>query len=184
MSTIHPEVFLMAGYAVLLLAAALVLDLLARHSQNRSEQYRTAGFDYNEQLDAWECPEGEYLWRSVTDHEQRFVRYRGKVHVCNSCPSKKDCTDSNEGREITRAMDPWPHSEAGRFHRGISLSLTALAGFITIVEMVRHHELYELMFLGALLFATILMGRHLLAALRASPANFPSPDAKPPKPRP
>ena len=30
------------------------------------------------------------------------------------CPRKEACTDSVEGREVMRALDPWPHSEAGR----------------------------------------------------------------------
>ena len=44
---IHPEVLLMAGYAVFLLAVSFGLDLLARHSHARSERYRTAGFTYH-----------------------------------------------------------------------------------------------------------------------------------------
>ena len=54
------------------------------------------------------------------------MRYRAKAHVCNACPRKDACTDSDHGREIVRPLDPWPHSEAGRFHRGISLLLVVL----------------------------------------------------------
>jgi hypothetical protein len=117
---IHLEVFLAAGYAVFLLGVSLGLDLLARHSYSRSERYRTAGFTYHHKSDAWICPQNQHLTRSEVDHERRLVRYRGRPQVCNHCPSKTNCTDSEEGREVVRAMDPWPHSEAGRFHRGIS----------------------------------------------------------------
>lgn len=42
-------------------------------------------------------------------------------HVCNACPSKHRCTDSDRGREIVRPLDPWPHSEAGRLHRATGI---------------------------------------------------------------
>ena len=71
--------------------------LLARHSHRRSELYRTAGFTYHEHLDAWECPEGERLHRIETDMQQRLARYRARAHVCNACPRKGDCTDSDDG---------------------------------------------------------------------------------------
>ena len=49
-------------------------------------------------------------------------------------------------------MDPWPHSEAGRFHRTISLVMVALAALILLVEAMRHHEPPEAALLLALLF--------------------------------
>ena len=48
------------------------------------------------------------------------MRYRAKPSVCNTCPVKSTCTTSDHGREISREIDPWPHSEAGQFHRGIA----------------------------------------------------------------
>ena len=116
-----PEVVLVAGYAGLLIAGAFVLEWLSAHTHRRSLRYRTAGFAYDEDHDHWECPEGEHLWPHEFDDERRLVRYRAKAHVCNACPRKAACTDSDHGREIVRPLDPWPHSEAGRFHRGISL---------------------------------------------------------------
>lgn len=71
---IHLEVLLAAGYAVLLLSIAVGLDLLARHSNARSERYRTAGFIYHPSHDAWICPEEQILPRTETDHERRLVR--------------------------------------------------------------------------------------------------------------
>lgn len=170
---IHPEVLLMGGYAVVLLAAALGIERMARFSQQRSEEYQTLGFVYHEKRDAWECPEDQYLWRSTGDPNRTFVRYRAKAHVCNTCPSKKSCTDSDSGREIWRSLLPWPHSEVGRFHRGLSLLLVLLAGLILVVEALRHHQPAELVVLGALFFAVTAMGGHLLSAFRSSPANFP-----------
>jgi hypothetical protein len=178
--TIHPEVLLAVGYAIFLLGAALGLDLLARHSHARSERYRTAGFTYHPSHDAWICPEDQILLRSEVDHGRRLIRYRGRPQICNHCPSKTDCTDSDEGREVVRAMDPWPHSEAGRFHRGISLAVAVIAGLILAAETVRNHASLELVVLGVMLAVVALVAWHLHAAFRATPANFPAPRAVPP----
>lgn len=177
---IHPEVLLAVGYAIFLLGAALGLDLLARHSHARSERYRTAGFTYHPSHDAWICPEDQLLVRSEVDHERRLVRYRGRPQICNYCPAKAECTDSDEGREVVRAMDPWPHSEAGRFHRGISLAVAVIAGLILAAEAVRNHASLELVILGVMLAVVALVAWHLHAAFRATPANFPAPRAVPP----
>jgi len=177
--SINPEVFLMTGYAAFLLVAALGLDFLASHSHARSERYRTAGFTYHHTHDAWICPEDQILTRSEVDHERRLVRYRGRPQICNHCSSKSDCTDSNDGREVVRAMDPWPHSEAGRFHRGISLCVTLVAALILATELVRNHSPAEILVLGTALAATGTVARHMHKALRASPANFPAPPAQP-----
>jgi hypothetical protein len=160
-SALDAEVALAAGYALFLLAVAAGLDLLARHSHRRSERYRTAGFSYHPHLDAWECPEGEHLWLHEHDHERRLLRYRGRPQVCNTCPRKPACTDSDEGREIVRFLADWPQLEAGRFHRGLSAMLVALAALIVVVALVRHHAPAELVALGSLLLLTAAVGRHL-----------------------
>jgi hypothetical protein len=178
---LHAEVLVVVGYAVFLLSISLGLDTMARLSHARSERYRTAGFSYHHTHDAWICPEDQILLRSETDHERRLVRYRGRPQICNHCPTKSDCTDSDDGREVVRAMDPWPHSEAGRFHRGISLALTLIASPILTVEALRNHAPLELAVLGATFFAIALMAWHLHAAFRATPANFPAPQTAPPR---
>ena len=169
-----------AGYGAFLLAAAALLEWLSAHTHRRSLRYRTAGFTYDEQLDHWSCPEGQHLWPHEFDHERRLVRYRAKAHICNGCPRKDACTDSDTGREITRPLDPWPHSEAGRFHRGISLAVALIAALVLFAELVRNHAPAEIAVLATALAVVILVAWHLHAAFRASPANFPSPGPSPP----
>ena len=176
---IHLEIFLAVGYAIFLLGVAIGLDLLARHSHTRSERYRTAGFTYHIAHDAWICPEDQLLVRSEVDHERRLVRSQGRPQICNYCPAKAECTDSEEGREVVRAMDPWPHSEAGRFHRGISLAVALIAGLILVAEAIRNHAPLEFAVLGAVLATTMLVAWHLHAAFRATPTNFPAPQTPP-----
>ena len=173
----NPEVVLSAGYAALLVAGAFGLEWLSAHTHRRSLRYRTAGFTYDETQDHWECPEGEHLWPHEFDHERRLVRYRAKAHICNGCPRKATCTDSDRGREIVRPVDPWPHSEAGRFHRGISLLMVVLAVLLLAVEGARHHAAPEAALLLGLVAAAALAAHRLLRDLRAHPSNFPTPTA-------
>ena len=171
----HPEVALIGGYAVALLTVAAALDWLAQHTQRRSERFRTAGFRYHPQHDAWICPQDEMLWPIAYDAEHRLVRYRAKASVCNACPVKSDCTSSPLGREVTRAVAPWPHSEAGRFHRGVSLVLIGLVALLLLVAAIRHPEPSTLALLFLPLWLTALLGQRFSAHFRDTPANFPSP---------
>ncbi len=168
------EVILAAGYGNFLLLAAAVIEWLSAHTHRRSLRYRTAGFTYDPTHDHWECPENQYLRPHEYDADRRLVRYKAKAHVCNGCARKAACTDSDSGREVVRPLDPWPHSEAGRFHRGLSLLLTALAVFIMTSALVRHHEPSEALLLLGLLAVAAVVGRWLLRDFRAHPANFPA----------
>ena len=168
-----PEAILAAGYAVFLLAAAGLLEWLSVHTHSRSLRYRTAGFEYDVEHDHWRCPQGEYLWPHEVDHERRLLRYRANADICNGCALKDACTDSDLGREIVRPLDPWPHSEAGRFHRAVSLVLVGVAVLMLVVGGVRNHAPGEAAALLALLVVALSVGRWLARDLRAHPANFP-----------
>jgi hypothetical protein len=172
---VRAEVVFTAGYAAFLTCGAFALEWLSAHTHRRALRFRTAGFSYDEMHDHWLCPEGEHLWPHEFDRERRLVRYRARAHVCNSCPSKPRCTDSDRGREIVRPIDPWPHSEAGRFHRMIALLLLAVSALILLVEVVRHHRPIETALLLALLVLIATAGRWLLRDLRVHPANFSAP---------
>jgi hypothetical protein len=172
---VSAEALLAAGYGVALILAALVLEWLSAHTHRRALRFRTAGFEYLDDHDAWLCPEGEHLWPHEFDEERRLVRYRARAHVCNGCGVKDRCTDSDEGREIARPLDPWPHSEAGRFHRGLALMLVVLAMLVLVVGMARNHAPAELAALGGLLLIATAVARFLQRDLRRHPSTFPEP---------
>lgn len=163
--SLSAEALLAAGYAIFLGLVALVLELLARHSHRRSHRYRTAGFHYDWQSDAWQCPTGEWLVRispeSLTD---QAVRYRAAAHICNACVLKKECTDSDEGREL-QTLRPWLESELGRFHRGISVALLLLATMILAIAMLRNRTHIEMAMLLLVLTPIAIMGTRMLPAL-------------------
>ena len=135
MSSIHTEVWLASGYALFLLAVATCLEKLGRHTHQRSRQYQTAGFTYHQHLNVWECPAGQYLKLWAFDSQRQIAQYRAEAKSCNSCALKKNCTDSDDGRNLEHHLDSWLQSEVRRFHRGISLALLFLAGLILALEM-------------------------------------------------
>ena len=169
------EALLAAGYATALVAAAFCLEWLSAHTHRRSLRYRTFGFTYHEEHDHWTCPEGEHLWLHEYDQERRLARYRAKAHICNGCPRKAACTDSDRGREIVRPLDPWPHSEAGRFHRVIAVMLVVLATMICVVALALHHHLDEAALLVGVLVVCVAAGRWLARDLHRHPSGFPAP---------
>lgn len=160
MSGVATEALQAAGYAAFLLAAALALDVLAGHTHRRSLRFRTAGFTYHRHIDAWICPEGEHLW-PTGEHEHRLVRYRARAHVCNACPVKARCTDSDEGREIVRLLDPWIQTEADRFHRVLALTLVTLAALVAALGLARNHAAVEAVLLAFPLALAALLAHRL-----------------------
>jgi hypothetical protein len=134
----HLEPLLATGYALLLIAFAAAMEWMGRHSHRRADQYHTGGFRFHRHADHWECPHGARLERAEIDNDLRVIRYRAPAQTCNGCPIKTRCTDSDTGREIAVSLDPWLSSAIGRFHRGISLALLALAALIMTIELLRH----------------------------------------------
>lgn len=119
--------WLALGYGAVLVLVAYGVDGLARRAATKIQQDRSGGFRYHQDHDAWLCPQDQWLWPTSFDPENRVMRYRASPTVCNACPVKHTCTSSTSGREVNRAVDPWPASEAARFHRGIACAITVLA---------------------------------------------------------
>lgn len=161
----HLESVLAGGYAILLILIAMLLAWLARHSHQRSAQYDTAGFRFDPDRDAWECPQGTRLERKEMDHELRVLHYRAPADTCNRCSIKGHCTNSHQGRTISVSLDPWVRSAVGRFQRGISLILLVLAALIVFIELLRHGHGAEGWALGSLFALISLSSLHLVARL-------------------
>jgi hypothetical protein len=155
----HLETVLAAAYALGLLVVAFGIERMAHRTHRRAAAYATGGFTYHAQRDAWECPTGEQLLPIEVDHARRVAHYRAAAATCNRCPLKSSCTDSAEGRVVTRALDSWLESEMGRFHKGLSLVLVGLAGVLSTVALVRQHTEADVLVLGPTLLIIALEAR-------------------------
>ena len=173
MASIDPEVWFAVVYGVFLLLIAHILDRLARRTATRTNDWRSGGFTYHEDHDAWMCPEDQWLWPMSFDPDNRVMRYRATPTVCNSCPVKDTCTTSDNGRQIGRNVDPWPNSEAERFHRGIACVVVVLGLVWPLAAMLQGRTFLELAVLGAGSAAIALGSWPLWSHLRRTPARFP-----------
>jgi len=173
MAAIDPAVWFAVAYGAFLLLVAHVLDHLARRTATRTSDWRSGGFTYHEDHDAWVCPEDQWLWPISFDPDNRVMRYRATPTVCNSCLVKDGCTTSEDGRQIGRNVDPWPNSEAERFHRGIACVVVVLGLVWPVAAMLQGRDSLELMVLAAAAAAIALGSWPLWSHLRRSPAAFP-----------
>lgn len=172
-SQVSTPVWLACAYALALLVFAYGIDALARRASRTSRMSATSGFVFHEDHDAWLCPQDQWLWPTTFDPDNRVMRYRASPSICNACPVKSTCTSSSSGREVVRAVDPWPASEAARFHRGIACSVVGM-GIIWPIGMAfaRPPGVELAVLLGVSLLVAI-GGLPLFSHLRASPASFP-----------
>jgi len=165
----HAEALAVAAYAVVLVLLAVGLEWLARYVVRQAHRYRVAGFRYHRALDVWECPQGEHLRPFPMDDRERVIRYRARACVCNICPAKARCTDSDDGRQIEHDLRPWLGTAIGRYHRGMSLVLLVLAGLIALIALCQHPTPAESILLGTLAVAVAILGGQLYSALRTAP---------------
>lgn len=167
------NVILVCCYSGFLLAVAYSFDLIAKRVALRAQRWRTGAFHYHRDHDAWSCPQDQWLWPTSYDPEQRIVRYRAKPAVCNVCPVKASCTTSPHGREVTREIDPWPYSEAGRFHRGIACCVAGFGILLPLGMLLSGPDPLDLIaLLGTIALvglAVVPLARHLWH----TPSNFP-----------
>ncbi|WP_046300070.1 MULTISPECIES: hypothetical protein [unclassified Mycobacterium] len=166
-------VWLVAGYALLLLTFAWGFDRMAQRTSERAAQWRTGKFVYHDDHDAWKCPQDQWLWPTSFDPDNRVMRYRATPSVCNSCPVKDTCTTSHHGREISRAVDPWPHSETGRFHRGIACSVAGFGIILPAATLFVNHSAADVLVLTAAIAVVAAGGYPLLRHLWSTPSNAP-----------
>lgn len=172
------NVWLVAAYALALLGVAWVVDVLGSRSARRSLDWRHADFVYHDGVDGWKCHEDQWLWPTAFDPDKRVIRYEGAHAICGRCPSKDVCSPTPGPREITRPVDPWPYSEAGRFHRGVALAVACVGVFVPLLMSLVFHDAADLIVLGTTLAVVVVGGvvplaRHLWNTPDNAPAHLP-----------
>lgn len=168
-----PEVWLVMGYALALLGVAWLLDRLGERSALRSASWRTSNFVYHPDHDAWKCHQDQWLWPASFDPEKRVIRYVGQHAICGRCPVKDSCSPTPGPREITRPVDPWPHSEAGRFHRGLALTVACIGVFLPAMSLLGARGWLEVLVLAVTVVIVASLTYPLATHLWKSPANAP-----------
>lgn len=172
-SAVAPEAWMATGYCLALVGLAYVIDALARRAASVSEGGISGGFRYHADHDAWKCPEDQWLWPQSFDPDNRVMRYRGTPSICNACPVKDTCTTSRSGREVQRAVDAWPASEAARFHRGIACVVVVMGLVWPIGVVFTGPGPDSLLVLGVGVLVALALSIPLWSHLRRSPIFVP-----------
>ena len=94
------NVWLVAVYALIMLAVAWGVDVLGSRSARHSMSWRHADFVYHDDVDGWRCHEDQWLWPTAFDPDKRVIRYEGAHAICGRCPSKDSCSPTPGPREI------------------------------------------------------------------------------------
>ncbi|GAA0714245.1 hypothetical protein Drose_25595 [Dactylosporangium roseum] len=172
-SAVGAETWLAAGYCLAVVGLAHIIDALARRAASVAEGGVSGGFRYHKDHDAWRCPQDQWLWPRSFDPDNRVTRYRGTPSICNACPVKDTCTTSSSGREIQRAVDSWPASEAARFHRGIACTVAVLGLVWPLGTALTGPGPDSLLVLAAAVVMALLLSVPLWSHLRRNPAFIP-----------
>lgn len=118
---------LLLAYLVALWAGGWLLEFLARAHFRRAERHAHRGFSYDAELDRYECPQGELLTLDTFDDRNKLAIYKAPAASCNECVLKAFCTPHDEGRRVYRSLAEFHETDVGRFHRGLSLTILAVA---------------------------------------------------------
>jgi hypothetical protein len=173
LAAVPVDVWLASTYCVLLVGLGHVIDALARRAASFAEGGVTFGFTYHADHDAWLCPQDQWLWPQSFDPDHRVMRYRGTPTVCNACPVKHTCTTSSSGREVQRAVDSWPASEAARFHRGIACGVVVMSLVWPVAVAATSPGNAGLVVLGVAVALALLLSLPLWSHLRRTPVFVP-----------
>jgi hypothetical protein len=131
------EVWLLLGYAAVVLAGARLTEAVARSHFAGARRYAEHGFHYDGDADHYHCPHGERLALHVIDLNERVAVYRAPAASCASCPHKAACTPHDEGRHIYRPLAAWAETDVGRFHQWLALFMAGSATALCLVGLVR-----------------------------------------------
>jgi hypothetical protein len=118
---------LLLAYLIALWVGGWALELMARAHFHRAQRHAHRGFAYDAELDRYECPQGELLTLHTADDRNKLAIYKAPAASCNACMLKAFCTPHDEGRHVYRSLAGFHETDVGRFHRGLSLVILAVA---------------------------------------------------------
>jgi len=71
----------------------------------RTPFYGQREFQYDPEQDSYTCPNGALFRLEKHRYTERTKEYRADAAICNACPLKEHCTDSERGRSLRRSFD-------------------------------------------------------------------------------
>lgn len=71
---------------------------------NRTKFYPAKRFPYDAEHDQYNCPQGQPLRLYSRRNSEQVNVYAADASVCNACPVKSECTNSQSGRHIFRSF--------------------------------------------------------------------------------
>jgi hypothetical protein len=131
------EVWLLLGYAIVVLAGARLVEVVAKMHFRRAARLAEEGFHYDADADHYHCQHGERLSLHVIDPDERVAVYRAPASICADCPSKAACTPHDGGRHIYRPLAEWAETDVGRFHQWLSVVMAGSAAIVSVIAFVR-----------------------------------------------
>jgi hypothetical protein len=134
--TLDLGMVLLLVYVLAMWIGGSVLEFLARVHFDRAKRHAHAGFDYDAELDRYECPQGEMLTLHTFDDRNKLAIYKAPASSCNDCVLKEFCTPHDEGRHVYRSLVEFHETDAGLFHRWLSLIVLTVALIFSAAGML------------------------------------------------
>lgn len=131
------ELWIVLGYGSALIAAAWIIEALARLHFERARRHGEQGFEYIHDANHYRCAGGERLLLHQVDESSKLATYRAPASRCNSCPMKPGCTSRDDGRMVFRSLASWAESDVGWFHQRMSAAMVAIGVVLCSVELGR-----------------------------------------------
>ena len=125
--TLDLGLMLLLLYLAVLWLGGWLLEFLASAHFHRARRYAHTGFAYDDELDRYECPQGELLTLHTFDDRNKLAIYKAPASSCNQCVLKAFCAPHNAGRHVYRSLTQFHETDVGRFYRWLSLVILAVA---------------------------------------------------------
>jgi hypothetical protein len=130
------QLVLLLAYVLVLWGGGWVVEVLARAHFHRAQRYAHHQFAYDNELDRYECPQGELLTLHTFDDRNKLAIYKAPAASCNACMLKAFCTPHDEGRHVYRSLAEFHETDVGRFHRWVSLIILLIALVFSAVGLL------------------------------------------------
>ncbi len=72
--------------------------------EHRTPFYGKHRFSYDADQDQYRCPHGAILPRRKAKYTEHVIVYQADAETCSACPLKAKCTNSTQGRMVTRSF--------------------------------------------------------------------------------